>query len=139
MNRVRPEDGLGRQTRVVAMTQLAEQIEQQRRILDISVSQTAKLANVSRATVTRMLNGEIESCSLASITAVCNVLGLEIGITNRMDRAPLVAKQKAEKIARLARGNCSLENQSVGDDTFARTVDRLTIELLVGSRRRLWA
>jgi len=119
--------------------ELAQQLEKQRKELDISISQVARRSKVSRATVTRMLSGEIDSCSLASISAVCSVLGLELGITKCVDLAPIVAKEKALKIASLARGSCSLENQTIADDTFARTVDRLAMKLLAGSRRRLWA
>ncbi len=122
--------------------ELARCLNKQQKALDISVSEIARWAKVSRATVSRILRGDIGHCNFASIMAVCEVLGIDFGefrVKRGAERISEVASEKAERLARLAQGNCSLENQTISSDAFTDTVERIKLSLLSGSRRRLWA
>jgi hypothetical protein len=50
-----------------------------------------------------------------------------------------VARQKAERVARLVLGTSALEAQAVDTVQYQKLVERSMRELLTGSRRLLWA
>ncbi len=122
--------------------ELASCLKAQQEKLGISISEIARWSKISRATVSRILSDEIGTCNFSSIIAVCRVLGVDFGNfkqTSRIDRLNEVALEKAQKLARLAKGNCSLENQSISEGSYTETVELLKAKLLSGSPRRLWA
>lgn len=67
---------------MTAMPKIAEALRRQKSELDISASQIARMAGVSRSSVCRVLSGKHERCRLRTLTAVARVIGIEIGVIN---------------------------------------------------------
>ena len=117
-------------------------LEKRRRELGLSYELLAQRSGVSRPTVQRILSGRYPSASLASVVAIGDALGLELRFVPTATLEQLKreqARKKAEKLAALVQGTCGLEGQGVDRAGFDAMVDQTTLELLAGSKRRLWS
>lgn len=101
----------------------------------------ADRSGVSEPTVKRVLAGRIAEASFENVSAIAEALGMPL-MTDPIDIDDFrerVAREKAERVARLVQGTSALEAQAVDEDQYRKLVERSMRELLCGSPRWLWA
>ncbi len=94
-----------------------EALDKQRRALKMPLEVLAQRAQVSRATVCRILQERKISSSLESVLAVARVLGaeLEVHIQNPETMIEEEVQKRAKKIVRMVQGTMALESQGITD------------------------
>lgn len=126
---------------------LAQSLEGRRRALEMSRRLLAKRSGVSLPTVTRILTGLEKSPRVTSIMALAQALGVEVRFSHDVQVVEVQgvremqkeqALRKARRVAQHVQGTMALEAQAVSPETIDDMVDENSIELLAGSRRRLW-
>ncbi len=100
----------------------------------------AERSGVSEPTVKRVLAGRTAKASFGNVAAIAEALGMPLMADpiDVEDFREQVARQKAERVARLVQGTSALEAQAVDSDQYRKLVERSMRELLTGSRRLLW-
>ena len=101
----------------------------------------AERSGVAEPTVKRILSGRLAEASFEKVAAIADALGMPLMAepVDADDFREQVARQKAERVARLVQGTSALEAQAVDADQYRKLVERSMRELLTGSRRLLWA
>jgi transcriptional regulator with XRE-family HTH domain len=131
---------------MVCETQFAR-LDSRRRELGMSRATLARLAGVSQPTVTRILMGKERAPTLPVIRAIAAALQVEIRLGEQIAVVPLIdaddyrrqrARAKAVCLVHRLQGSMGLEAQAVDSQIVDRMVDRTMIELLAGSKRKLW-
>ena len=123
------------------LSNLAERLADRRERLGMSYPSLAARSGVSEPTVKRGLAGRIAEASFENVVAIADALGMPL-MSAPIDVEAFreqVARQKAERVARLVQGTSALEAQAVDADQYRKLVERSMRELLTGSRRLLWA
>ena len=130
----------------VCETRFAD-LDRRRRELGMSRAAVAKLAGVSTPTVTRILTNKEKAPTFPVIRAIAAALGVEIRLGEEITVAPMIdadnyrkqrARAKAVRLVHRVQGSMGLEAQAADSRTVGKMVDRTMIELLAGSRRKLW-
>lgn len=123
------------------LSNLAERLADRRERLGMSYPSLAERSGVSEPTVKRVLAGRIAEASFENVAAIADALGMPLMADpiDVEDFREQVARQKAERVARLVQGTSALEAQAVDADQYRKLVERSMRELLTGSRRLLWA
>ena len=123
------------------------QLDQHRRELGMSRAVVAKLAGVSEPTVTRVLTSKERAPTFPVIRAIAMALQVEIRVGDEISVDPLIdpddcrkqrARAKAIQLVQRLQGSMGLEAQAVDSTTIDKMVDRTMIQLLAGSKRKLW-
>jgi transcriptional regulator with XRE-family HTH domain len=122
-------------------------LEKRRKELGMSRAAVAKRAGVSEPTVTRILTDREAAPTLPVVRAITAALRVEIRLGDTIGFHPLVdvddyrqeqARAKAIRLVHRVQGSMALESQAVDSATVERMVDRTIIDLLAGSKRKLW-
>lgn len=123
------------------LSNLAERLADRRERLGMTYPSLAERSGVSEPTVKRVLAGRIAEASFENVAAIADALGMPLMADpiDVEDFREQVARQKAERVARLVQGTSALEAQAVDADQYRKLVERSMRELLTGSRRLLWA
>ena len=123
-------------------------LERRRARLGISKTLTARLSGLSIATVNRLLSQQDRRPSIASVSAVAGVLGLEVVLGERprvreVVSAPALrerqARAKAKRLVGIVQGSMALEAEGVSTAVLDEMEEDTVHELLAGSARRLWS
>ena len=121
--------------------QIIGSLQRRRQNLGMPLQVLAKRANLGPATVQRAL------CAGASVrldTLLASARGLEMTIFTAEDRldSEILADQaqnKTRQLAGIAQASAGLEGQAVSDEVRKDVERQITINLLAGSKKRLWA
>lgn len=118
-----------------------DRLNARRQAIGMSYSIVSDRSGVSEPTVKRILGGQAAEASFSNVVAVAAALGitLELGITDADELCRAQARHKAEQAARLVQGTSALESQAVDPETYGRLVEKSYLQLLAGSKRRLWS
>jgi transcriptional regulator with XRE-family HTH domain len=123
------------------------ELDKRRRELGMSRAAVARLAGVSEPTVTRILTDKEAGPTLPVMCAIAAALRVEIRLGETIKFASVVdadvyrterARKKAVRLVSGLQGSMGLESQAVDSQTLNKMIDRTTIELLAGSKRKLW-
>ena len=118
------------------------ELDERRRHLGMSCQVLAERCGVSSRTIRRLLRGEAESARIATVAAMAEALGADIGLV-RKRRITAVrnsqAKAKAKRIVAMAQANAALEGQGVSGEIRKLAEQDLTARLLSSTNIRLWA
>ena len=127
---------------------ISEQFERRRAGLRLPKTLAADRADLSLATVNRLLSGRDRRLSVDSVSAMASALGLEVilGARPRVRAAlsaaafrEMVARAKAKRLVGMVQGSMALEAEGVSR-VVLREMERETVhELLAGPARRLWS
>ena len=120
---------------------LTESLERRRKGLRMPRNVLAKRANLGQATVERALSGRT-SVRVDTLMALAHGLGMRIDVGVCEPRTAMLeeqAKQKARRLAGMTQASAGLEGQAASDEVRKDVEWQLTIDLLAGSQRRLWA
>ena len=112
-----------------------------RRELRLSYRALGARAGVSEPTVKRILNGNADTASFATVVAILRALGLGVTIEPSQSATQMrreAARRKARELARLVQGTIGLEAQGVDARTLDDIAAQIEIDLLAGPARRLW-
>lgn len=123
-------------------TKIINQLNIQKKRLGMSNGVIAQRSGVSEPTVTRILSGQHSSAHFDHVLAIASILGIDLAIGRIEDPEVMKreqAEEKAEQIMRLVRGNSALEATEIGPEAFQHMRNKTVNELLVGSKRALWA
>jgi len=116
-------------------------LEKQRRALKMPLHILAERANISRATVCRILKEKRASSSLESVLAIAGALGAEIEL-RIPDPEKIVEQQirkRAKRIVRMVQGTMALEGQGITDpDYLDQLVETAAKEIRAKPRKQLW-
>ena len=119
-----------------------ECLESRRRELGLSQSVLADRCGVSLPTVHRILSGRGTAASIENVLAITHALGMELQAIPTVQTRRLLERQafrKAERIVGMVQATSALESQGLSRHRIGRMIRKTVEELLVGSRRRLWA
>jgi hypothetical protein len=118
-----------------------ESLEKQRRAFKMPLHILAESAQLSRATVCRILKEKKTSSSLESVLAIAKVLGAEFEF-RLQEPEKLVEEQiqmRAKRIARMVQGTMALESQGITDPShFDQLVETAAEEIRAKPRKQLW-
>ena len=116
-------------------------LDKQRRALKMPLDVLAERANLSRATVCRILKEKRTSSSLQSVLAIAGVLGAEVEL-RLQDPEELVeqkVQERAKKIVRMVQGTMALESQGLTDPNHLDQLVKIAAkEIRARPRRQLW-
>ena len=118
------------------------ELDRRRKRLRMPRAVLARRCGVSLPTINRVLSGDWEHASFATLKAIAHSLGMEFALTSNTDPQDFAEQQAAEKaaaIARMVQGTSALESQAVDPATYQEIVRQTAHELISGSRRRLWS
>jgi hypothetical protein len=129
----------------INVQQWLELLDKQRRMLKMPLDIVAERANLSLATVNRILKKKRTSSSIENVFAIASVLGAEIGADGALriqDPEKMVEQQiqkEAKKIVRMVQGTMALEAQGITDSSFLdQLVETAAQELRRKPRKKLW-
>jgi transcriptional regulator with XRE-family HTH domain len=116
-------------------------LESRRKQLGLTYAALARRSKVSQPTVVRILSGRHPQASFHNVAAIAEALGLSIAFTpiatvSEMRRQQ--ARAKARKLVSLVQGTSGLEAQAVDAQQLEELTEQATIDLLAGSRLKLW-
>ena len=118
------------------------ELDERRRQLGMSCEVLAERCGASSRTIRRLLRPEAESARIATVAAMAEALGADIGLV-RKRRITAVrnsqAKAKAKRIVAMAQANAALEGQGVSGEIRKLAEQDLTARLLSSTNIRLWA
>lgn len=120
---------------------IADSLRSCRVSLGMSCALVAARSGLTVPTVKRILGGQADTASFASVVAIAEALGASLRI-DEIDIEELCrqqARHKADKIARLVQGTSALAGRAVDAAAYNRLVERSFHDLLTGSMRRLWS
>lgn len=116
-------------------------LDKQRRALKMPLHILAELAQLSRATVCRILKEKRASSSLENVLAIARVLGAEVKL-HIQDPEKLVEHQvqkRAKRIVRMVQGTMALEGQGITDPNHLdQLVETAAKEIRAKPRKQLW-
>lgn len=116
-------------------------LDKQRRALRMTLDVLAERANLSRATVCRILTEKRTSSSLQNVLAIASVLGAEFEI-RLQEPEELVEQQvqkRAREIVRMVQGTMALEAQGITDASHLdQLVEIAAREIRAKPRKQLW-
>lgn len=117
------------------------ELDRRRRLLGMSYVALAERSGVSAPTLKRVLGRSSQGTSIHTVEAIARALGMtvELRAVEPEKFSELEADKKARRIASMVQATSALENQAVDPAALDRMVQRSRLELLAGSRRRLWA
>ena len=121
---------------------LLTSLDQRRRDLGLSYDLLSKRSGVSRPTVQRILSGRQAAASFSNILAIAEALGLTLQFDSHAAPHQLKhaqAERKAKKLVALVQGTSGLEGQAVDQEAVESMIAQTTVELLAGSKRKLWS
>ena len=115
-------------------------LRSQREALGMTFADLSRRSGVPEPTVKRILGSGHQQASLHNVAAVASALGMPLQLQPQDPEAmrQAEARRKAEAITRMAQATSGLEGQAVNDAVFEQLVQRAAVQLLNGSRRRLW-
>ncbi|MBL8796141.1 MAG: helix-turn-helix domain-containing protein [Planctomycetia bacterium] len=117
-------------------------LDNRRRELGMSYAALAKRSGVSMSTVVRILSGNHPDASFRNVAGIADALGVHINFAGTVTVQKLRQKQAQEKARQLVgfvQGTSGLEGQAVGNGVLAEMTQDATVELLAGSKRKLWS
>ena len=118
------------------------ELDERRRQLGMSCEVLAERCGVTSRTIRRLLRTEAESARIATVVAMAEALGADIGLVRKRRITAVRSKQaraKAKKIVGMAQANAALEGQGVSGETRKLAEQRATARLLGSTNLRLWA
>jgi transcriptional regulator with XRE-family HTH domain len=128
--------------------ELIARLECRRHAIRMTKAQLSVRASIPIATLNRILSGQEKRPSFDRISALARALGVvvHVGATVEVEETDSAftlrekqARQKAQRVARIVQGNMGLEAQAVESGELAEMVDQATVDLLAGSKRKLWS
>ena len=123
------------------MTIEFHRLNRRRRELGMSYDVLARLSQVSKPTVVRILSGTHPQASFSNVEAIARALGLAISfrpITSASELRERQARKKARALVSMVQATSGLEAQAI-DAKRVQSMTRHTVhDLLAGSSRRLW-
>ncbi len=127
---------------------ISEQFERRRARLCLPKTLAAVRADLSLATVNRLLSGRDRRLGVDTVSALAGALGLEVILGARPRVRAVwsaaafrekIARAKAKRLVGMVQGSMALEAEGVSAEVV-REMERETVhELLAGSARRLWS
>lgn len=117
-------------------------LDKQRRALKMPLDVLAERAELSRATVCRILQEKRASSSLANVLAIAGVLGARPAwnIQKPDDLVEQQVQEQAKKIAQMVQGTMALESQGLTDPRHLDVlVETAAKEIRAKPRGQLWA
>ncbi len=118
-----------------------EALDKQRRALKMPLHILAERAQLSRATVCRILKEKRTSSSLESVMALASVLEaeLEFRIQNQEKLVEEQIQKRAKRIVRMVQGTMALEGQGITDPNHMdQLVETAAREIRAKPRKQLW-
>ena len=116
-------------------------LDLRRKLLGMSRATLARRSGVSIAAVHRILSGQEDSPSVATVEALASELGLAMRLVETAEPDELRQQQaqlKAKQITCMVQGTMALEAQAVDRKNLDRITERNVHRLLAGSDRKLW-
>lgn len=115
-------------------------LQSQRRALGMTFADLSRRSGVPEPTVKRILGGGDQQACLRNVVAIAEAMGMTLELRAQDPQAMRAqqARQKAESVTRMAQATNALEGQAVNDVVFEQLVQHAAVQLLNGSRRRLW-
>ena len=120
---------------------LAE-LDERRRQLGMSCEVLAERCGASSRTIRRLLRGQAQSARMATVAAIAEALGADLGLIRKRSIGAVrnsQAKAKARKIVAMAQANAALEGQGVSGKIRKLAEQKVAAGLLSGTNVRLWA
>lgn len=125
-----------------SLNSILQKMEQRRKNLGVSHRYLAQATGVSLPTVQRIFSGKNRSASFETITKLATVLGLSLTCEPALQETDVLlqaAKRRAYELAVSMEVASATEKVGLSRDGFARIQDKLVLELLRGSRARIWS
>ena len=116
-------------------------LDTRRQQLGMSCAAVAQRSGVSLVTVQRMMRGDYRRAVYDNVAKVAQAVGMGIELNPLGDAETYrerQARQKAERLVRIAQGSSALEAQAVRAQDVRKMIQTITYELL-GSKRKLWS
>ena len=116
-------------------------LNKQRRALKMTLRSLAERANVSRATVCRVLKGETAACSFQSVHAIVRALGgdFQLSMKEPEELNEQEVQKRAKKIVEMVQGTMALESQGITDPNhLAHLVEIAAKEIRAKPGKQLW-
>jgi transcriptional regulator with XRE-family HTH domain len=119
----------------------AKSLDGRRRALKMLLATLVERSGVPRATVCRVLRGDIQKVSFAAVLAVAAALGVGV-ISNPIPEEEFVEQEvqrRARKIAGLVQGTMALEAQGITDErVFEEVVAAAAETIRLRPRKEFW-
>ncbi|MDX1964561.1 MAG: helix-turn-helix transcriptional regulator [Pirellulales bacterium] len=119
---------------------IQQQLNDRKRNLRMSLRDISRRSGVSRPTLNRLFAGN-EAISSKAIAAVAQALGCELTILPCQETNLMLKEQalrKARQLADITQATSALEGQGLTTDEYEALVEQTYIQLMAGSKRKLW-
>ncbi len=115
-------------------------LNRRRKELRMSLEVVVKKTHLPRATVCRLLRGDLRAANLSRVAKLAKVLGVVLEFTPVPvpDFVRSQAEQKARELVSMVQGTMALESQGLEKDVLDQMVRDSTERLLSRPRKELW-
>ena len=128
-------------TTAQSYSKMVNQLKSQKKYLGMTYETISERSGVSVASVKRIVSGQLSSAQFEHVLSVAETLGVHF--KPEMENAEIMkreqAREKAEELVALTRGNSALEGQSISDSAFQRMIEKTVNDLLAGPHKALWS
>lgn len=121
---------------------IIQKMEMRRKNLGISHRYLAQVTGISVPTVQRIFSGKSSSTSFETVVSLASVLGMAFYCEPRLAEDEVLvqaARRRAHQLALMMQATSTGSSNLLDTEGLAKVEDKLVLELLKGSRARIWA
>ena len=117
------------------------ELERRRHELGLSYQQLETRTGVSARTIQRLLGGRSTNARIATLVAIADVLGAQVGLVRKRTVNAILedqARTMAGKLTRTSQASAAIEGLAAEPATLKKVKRDIRRRLLSGPRARLW-